>query len=511
MSEQAPTPVLLGDRFEHWARTIPDATAISFGDRTYTWAQWHERTRRLAGALRAEGIGHGDRVAFLDKNHIGCVEAVYAAASLGAANTIVNWRLADDELVYVLNDSGAEVLFVGAEVRPAVERIRERLTAARRVLTVGGPDDEYEPLLAAAQPVDRDPAVEPEQPCTVLYSSGTTGKPKGVQLSHQGLVAHTVAGNADFRFESGDINLVAMPLYHVGGSSYIHTGIHKGVPTILTRDADAKTLFAAINRGATHAFLVPAVVAGAFAAGEEAVATLGRLRYLGYGAAPMPYPLLRKALEAWPEMNFVHVYGMTEMGGVVTSLKPEAHRDTEHPERLKSAGTPIEGVRMRVVDPETGKDLPPGEPGELWFASDQLMAGYLNNQEATAEAVTTDGWYRSGDIGWVDEGGFVTISDRLKDMIITGGENVYSPEVENVIAGHDAVAEVAVIGVPDDRWGESVRAIVARNPGAELTEAGLIAWTRERLAHYKSPADVVFVDALPRNSTGKVLKRSLRE
>ncbi|WP_031465899.1 long-chain-fatty-acid--CoA ligase [Sciscionella sediminilitoris] len=508
---EAPAPVLIGDRLEHWARATPDEPAITFADQTWTWAGWHDRIRRLTGALRDKGIGRGDRIAFLDKNHIGCVEAVFAAAGLGAATAIVNWRLADEELVYVLNHAGPRLLFVGAELAPAIERIADRLTSVGERVVVGGAQDAYEPLLASAAPWDRDPEIGPDEVCTVLYSSGTTGKPKGVQLTHRGLVAHTISGNGDFKFERGDMNLVAMPLFHVGGSSYIQIGIHNGAPTYLTREADAATLFAAISAGATHAFLVPAIVAGAFAAGEQAVAVLGKLKYLGYGASPMPYPLLRKALAAWPEMKFIHVYGMTEMGGVVTSLKPEAHRDSAHPERLASAGTPIEGVRLRVVDPATGKDLPPREPGELWLASEQIMAGYLNDEQATAETITEDGWLRSGDIGWVDEDGFVTISDRLKDMIITGGENVYSPEVENAIAAHESVAEVAVIGVADERWGESVKAVVALKPGTDLGAEELIEWTRSRIAHYKSPRHVEFVEALPRNSTGKVLKRQLRK
>lgn len=510
MSE-APEPARLGDRLAHWAGTIPDAPAITFAGQTWSWSQWHERVRRLTGALREAGLERDQRIAFLDKNHIGCVEAVFAAAALGAANTIVNWRLADEELVYVLNHSRAWLVFVGAELLETIERIRPRLEHLERVLVVGGERDEYEPLLTAAQPADPDPEVGPDSVCTVLYSSGTTGKPKGVQLSHRALLAHTHAGSADFDFHDGDMSLVAMPLFHVGGSSYIQLGIHHGVPSYLCRDADAATMFAAIQAGATHAFLVPAVVAGAFAAGQQAIDVLGKLRYLGYGASPMPYPLLCQALEAWPEMNFVHVYGMTEMCGVVASLKPAAHRNPGRPERLASVGTPLEGVELRVVDPATGEEQPTGTAGELWLRGEQMMVGYLDDPRATAETITEDGWLRSGDIGWVDDGGFLTISDRLKDMIITGGENVYSPEVENVIAAHESVAEVAVIGVPDERWGESVRAVVALNEGDQLAEEELIEWTRSRIAHYKSPRSVRFVPALPRNTTGKVLKRELRE
>jgi acyl-CoA synthetase (AMP-forming)/AMP-acid ligase II len=213
-------------------------------------------------------------------------------------------------------------------------------------------------------------------------------------------------------------------------------------------------------------------------------------------------------LTAWPKLNLLQVYGQTEVAGVVTVLSPAAHRDESHPERLGSAGTPVPEAEMRVVDPSTGEDV---ESGELWFRTPQCMLGYLNRPEATAETIVDGGWLRTGDIGHVDDGGFVFISDRIKDMIITGGENVYSQEVERAIATHPAVAEVAVIGIPDDRWGESVKAVVALAPGASAQPDEIIAFTRERLAAYKCPRTVEIVDALPRNPNGKVLKRELRK
>jgi acyl-CoA synthetase (AMP-forming)/AMP-acid ligase II len=256
---------------------------------------------------------------------------------------------------------------------------------------------------------------------------------------------------------------------------------------------------------------VPAVVSTFLAGGEQVIGALGGLKYLAYGAAPMPVPLLRKALAAWPRVNFVQVYGQTEVAGVVTTLGPAAHRDESRPERLGSAGTLVPEAEMRVVDPATGEDIPAGESGELWFRSPQCMLGYLNRPEATEETVVEDGWLRTGDIGHVDDGGFVFISDRLKDMIITGGENVYSQEVEQAIAAHPAVVEVAVIGIPDDHWGESIKAVVALSPGATTHPDDIIAFTRERLARYKCPRTVDIIDALPRNPNGKVLKRDLRK
>jgi acyl-CoA synthetase (AMP-forming)/AMP-acid ligase II len=302
-----------------------------------------------------------------------------------------------------------------------------------------------------------------------------------------------------------------MPLFHVGGSCYAQVGIRGGARTILLREPTPAALFGAIADGATHTFIVPTVIHGVLAAGGQATAAFGGLKSISYGAAPMPMPMLRQALEAWPRSGLVQVYGMTELSGAVTLLTDEAHRDAAHPERLASGGLPLPGVEVRVVDPVTLEDVKPGAKGELWFRSAQAMRGYLNRPEASAEAKTADGWIRSGDIGRTDDGGFVYILDRVKDMIITGGENVYGPEVENVLNACPGVSEGVIIGVPDERWGEAVKAVVVLAPGAELSAAGVIDFCRARLAHYQCPTSVEFADDLPRSATGKVLKRTLRE
>ncbi|MGW4065726.1 acyl-CoA synthetase [Amycolatopsis sp. NPDC004747] len=494
---------LFGELLAHWAKERPTDTALVFGDRSWTWTEFDERVRRLSGALAAAGITRGDRVAFVDKNHPACLETTFAAAGLGAANAVVNWRLAGDELAYVLRDAGAKVVFVGAELRPALDAVRDRLPAVERVVVVGGDADEYEAFLTSAAPhagadVDEDDGV------LVMYTSGTTGFPKGAVLTHHGVLAHGFAAGTAFPIGPGDVNLVAMPLFHVGGSCYAVSGFLYGEPSYLTREPDAASLFAALRAGVTHAFLVPAVVAGIAQAGEAALQAFSRLKYLCYGASPMPLPLLRTVLAAWPDVKFAQVYGMTELSGAVTALDPEAHRDTSRPERLASAGTALSGVEIRIVDPVTGEDA---EAGEVWVRTEQRMAGYLGKPEATAETIV-DGWVRTGDVGRLDDGGFLFLEDRVKDMIITGGENVYSPEVERVVAEFPGVAEVAVIGIPDDRWGEQVKAFVA---GDQLDTEKIVEFCRERLAHYKCPRSVEVVDALPRNATGKILKRSLRE
>ncbi len=513
MTVTAPTPRFLHDRFAHWAQATPDGEAFTYLGRTWTWAESWTRVRRLAGALQRLGIGRGDVVSFLDKNHPACVELTQACSLLGAANAIINFRLAGDEIDYAVNDSGASVLVVGTELRPTIERIRDRLTHVAHIIEVtpdGADGDQYEALLAAADPVDQPEDVDPQDTVLVMYSSGTTGYPKGVMLSQHSMLAHTINAHDGWGFDEGDKNMVSMPLFHVGGSSYVLFGIHDGVPSVMTRDPDGASLAGAIMQGANRTFLVPAVLAQVLNSGPDAVALFGALKTYCYGASPMPLPLLRAALEAWPNTEFIQVYGLTEVCGVITHLMGPAHRDESHPERLVSAGVCIPGTEVRVVDPETLAPLPPGEHGELWFRTEQLMKGYLNKPEETAKVITEDGWFRTGDMGRVDAEGFVFVEDRLKDMIISGGENIYSPEIERVLAEHPAVMEVAIIGVPDDRWGESVKAVVSLKEDQHVSEADLIEYCQQHLAKFKCPRSVDFLPLLPRNPTGKILKRDLR-
>ncbi|MDN5892942.1 MAG: long-chain-fatty-acid--CoA ligase [Nocardioides sp.] len=511
---QPPEPRFLDDRAAWWAEHTPEAEAFTYGERVWNWAQWNDRVRRAAGGLKDLGIGRGDVVAFLDKNHPACVEISQAAGSIGAATAIINWRSAGDEVDYAVNDSGARVLFVGAELTPTINSIRESIANVEKIIEVtpeGADGDEYEAWLATSEPLGHQDDVEEEDVCLVMYSSGTTGRPKGVMLTHRNMVSHTLNAHDGWGFEPGDKSMVAMPLFHVGGSSYVLFGIHDGIPSVMTRDPDGASLAGAIMNGANRTFLVPAVLAQVLQAGPDAVKLFGALKTYTYGAAPMPPPLLRAAMQAWPDTDFIQVYGLTEVAGVATHLMPEAHRDPEHPERLLSAGQPVPGVEVKVVDPASLADLPVGEHGEIWLRTPQLMKGFLNKPEATAEVLVEDGWFRTGDMGRVDEEGFVFVQDRLKDLIISGGENIYSPEVERVLAEHPSVMEVAVIGVPDDTWGESVKAVVSLHPDSTATGAELIAWCKDSLASFKCPRSVDIIDELPRNPTGKILKRELRK
>ncbi len=511
MPAALPDAAYLTDFLAVRAEKTPQEKCWQFLDRTWTWAQAWADVRRFAAGLRAEGIIRGDRVAFLDKNNPAILEAVLGGCLIGSATAIVNWRLGGDELDYVINDSGARIAFVGYELVGDFDLVRDKLTTVERVIIVGGDNDEYEAWLAANEPVDRAAEVTPDDVCAVMYSSGTTGRPKGVMLTQHNIVQHTINSVGDVEYDAGDMMLVAMPMFHVGGTCYALSGPAHGIPAYIIREVDGALMAGGMMAGATHAFLVPAVVAALLQAGPEVMGLFGRLKAFCYGAAPMPLPLLRATLDAWPNTKFMQVYGMTEMAGVITLLDDAAHRDDDHPERLVSAGRCIPGAEIRIVDPATLADVEPGAAGEIWFRTEQATPGYLGKPEATSELLTADGWLRSGDIGRLDDGGFVFVEDRVKDMIISGGENIYSPEVERVLAEHPAIAELAVIGIPDEKWGETVLAVVALKPEHSATEAELIEFTRSRLSSYKCPRSIDIVEALPRNPSGKILKRELRK
>lgn len=500
--------MLLSGALARAAHERPDDNAVVFGDRRLTWSQWHERVRRLTGALAAAGIGRGDRVAVLDRNHVAVLDAILAAGALGAATVVPNWRLKDEELGYILADSSPRIVILGEAFGDREDLIRRATPSLERIVRLDGG---YESWLASAEPRDSSPEASPDDVALVIYTSGTTGPAKGAMFSHRGIAANAEVSAIMAGSQGGDRVLVSMPLFHVGGAATALASILGGVPLTILAEATPEALVEAIEAGCTRAFLVPAVLARMLHAGPRERQALASLSLLTYGGSPCPRPILEEALAAMPDTEFVQVYGMTELCGRVTALSDAAHRDLTHPERLAAAGQVIEGTDVRVVDPRTLRDVAPGGTGELWFRTPKRMIGYLGQPEATAQVIVEGGWVRTGDIGRIDEEGFIFIVDRLKDLIISGGENIFSPEVEAVIAEHPSVAEVAVIGMPDPAMGESVMAVVVAVPGATIDPAALMAYSRERLAGFKCPRAVEVVDALPRNASGKVLKRELRE
>jgi acyl-CoA synthetase (AMP-forming)/AMP-acid ligase II len=502
----------VAEAVRHWAWETPDREALACGAQRWTWRELQGRVARSAGGLLAAGLRRGDCFAFVDRNHPACCELMAAAAWSGTAAAIVNWRLAPPELVYVLNDCRARVLFAGAEMHETISKIRDQLPHLETIVRVDGEGDEYERWLGLQEVSTPMESGAADRTLLVLYTSGTTGFPKGAMLTHHSVGAHSAALSEALDLDRDSVMVSPLPQFHVGGSTCTWlAAAQQGARTIVVRDlVPAQVLDLLEREQATHTIVVPAVLGGLITVPDAAQRDLSRLRSLGYGSSPIPLPQLKRILQTFRSAGLCQVYGMTEMSGAVTALGPDDHRSPTRDERLTSAGRPLRGVDCAIVDPLTGRTMGPCQTGEVWVRSAQRMAGYWGKPELTAEAFSPDGWLRSGDAGFIDEDGYLYIRDRVKDMVITGGENVYPAEVERVAAAHPAVAEVAVIGVPDERWGESVKAVLVPKAGLTIDAAECIAFCRQYLAGYKCPQSVDVVAALPRNATGKILKRELR-
>ncbi len=498
-----------------WAATTPDAPMLTLGPVTRTWSEVYELATRVSRALTAVGVRRGDRVAFLDRNGLEYFEVFFGCALLGAVSVAVNWRLAPSEMAAILEDAGASVLFFGADYNAAVKELAPTVTSVQSWV----PLDEYpEWRDAGGARAAEDPGFEPgpDDVVTQLYTSGTTGLPKGAMISARNISCILTEADRVFHIGADTVSLVAMPLFHIGGTGWALSGMSRGGHSVILRDIDPATVLGLIeDHRITETFVVPAVLMVLLTAPELTTTDLSSLRTVFYGASPISEDVLVRSMAALG-CDFAQVYGLTETSGAITSLMPDDHDPTgPRSGLLRSAGRPFDHVELRIVDTESGAVLPPGEVGEVWTRSEQNMLGYWNRSTDTAAVLSDDGWFRTGDAGWIDSDGYLFLHDRIKDMIVSGGENVYPAEVENALLAHRAVTDAAVIGVPDDKWGETVKAIVVRSPGvsddSEALAADIMAATRTRLAHYKCPTSVDFVDSLPRNPSGKVLKRELRQ
>lgn len=487
--------------------------AVIDGDtgRVVTFAEHLDRVGRLASALRTElSVQPGDRVAVLGLNSLPFME-VWHAALLGAAViNPLNIRFSPDELAFVLADSGTRVCFVDGNFAPAIDQIREKVGLQTVVLWGEGDvphDVGYEKLLAAGTPtVPAEP--EEDDPAVLMYTGGTTGHPKGVVLDqraevlNQYHIAMALPWVRDWPF------LIQTPMFHGASMLGIMGAPGFGVPSVILPAFDAEKVMAAMERyqiGMT--VMVPTMINMVLQHSAFDPARLGSLRRLVYGAAPMPTALIEKVLGLFPELDLIQGYGMTEAAAILTILTRDDHR--RGGKLLSSAGRPVAGVELSIQD-EDGQPLGPGEVGEVCARAGNYMQEYWNRPDETEHAFDR-GWYHSGDMGYKDPDGYLFLVDRAKDMIVTGGENVYSAEVENVIAAHPDVAQVAVIGIPDEQWGEAVHAVVVPRPGSTPTAEEIIAHTRAAIAGYKVPKSVSFrEEPLPMSAAMKVLKRELR-
>jgi acyl-CoA synthetase (AMP-forming)/AMP-acid ligase II len=500
------TPPLL-ERLAELARTRPDHPALVGAARSLTFGELERRANQVANALRDAGVGEGGRVAYLDLNNPEFFEVMLGAVKIGAAIAPLNFRLTPGEMGRIVADAGAAVLVVGAPFVPAVDAIGAGAPTLTRVVQVG---DDYEAWVGAAGTDDPRRPSAPDDVVLQLYTSGTTGLPKGVMLTNDNCSA--LDGVADaWAVDEESVCLVAMPLFHIGGSGWANVGLARGATDILVPMVDPAALLDTIEKGGvTNAFLVPAVLQMMCAVPGADDRDYSTLRSIAYGASPITSSALTRALEVFRTPLF-QVYGLTETTGAITEL-PSGDHDPGGPRQhlMRSAGRPYPWVELKAVDPVTSADCGPGEVGEIWTRSVQNSPGYWNKPEDTAAAFDADGWLHTGDAGYLDEEGYVFLTDRIKDMIVTGAENVYPIEVENVLSGHPDVADVAVVGVPDEKWGETVKAFVVRREGSALTAEELVDWSRDRIAGFKRPRIVEFADELPRNPSGKLLKRLLR-
>ena len=491
----------LADVVTGHARTRPDGAAIIGPDgTTLTWRRLLRRAAQVANALVAAGVGHGDRVGHLDRNDPTFFEVAVGCNLVGAVVVGMNWRLSPRELGQIADNAELSLLVAGEEF---LEQVPAELGASGRLVASGAA---YEAWIGR-ESIEPPPAqVSADDVVYQLYSSGTTGQPKGALITSANLSWTMRAASVIYGMDETSVNLLVSPLFHIGGAGYGLTAIGLGATTIVARDLAPTNLIGLVSAyGVTHSFLVPSLVQMLIDAPEVTGSDLSTLRVIAYGGAPMSEPLLRRAM-ATLGCEFVGVYGSTETSGTVIFLAARDHV----PALMRSIGKPLDWVEVRVVDPATGADSVGEAVGELWVRSPVVIGGYWRQPEATRSALVEGGWLRTGDAVYRNADGFFFLHDRIKDMVISGGENVYPAEVENVLADHPGVAQVAVIGVPDARWGETVKAVVVPRDGALLEEQEVITFCRERLAHYKCPTSVQVVGDLPRNASGKVLKKDLR-
>ncbi|MFC4294780.1 fatty acid--CoA ligase [Novosphingobium tardum] len=501
--------VSFDDFITHWARERPDATVLQESGRQLSFAGLEKFSRQTAAALNSAGVAKGDRIAWFGKNSDLYFQLLFSAGRAGIVTVPVGWRLAPMEAEFIFRDTEAKLIFAGDEFVDSAREIAARLPNKPRVVSASEARDWF---AGTPEPEEYTPA-GPDDAVLQLYTSGTTGNPKGAVLSSRNLFGLRAAGAnsglAWSMYDDDEAILVCMPCAHIGGTGLGVMALGAGVRGIVQSEFSAEGVFEALRQGITRFFIVPAALQMVIQHSEAANADFSRLRFVMYGAAPIPLELLRQAVETIPNAGFVQCYGMTETTGTIAALPPEDH-DLNGNERMRSAGKALPGVEIRIIG-DDGNELPLGQVGEVATRSSNNMLEYWKLPDATAKTVTPDGWVRTGDAAYMDADGYVYIQDRIKDMIITGAENVYPAEVESAIYGHPDVAEVAVIGVPDAKWGEAVKACVVPKPGHAVDPASVIAWTRERIAGFKVPKSIDVIDALPRNPTGKIMRRSLRE
>jgi len=507
----------VGTLFTKTARSFPENLAIIFGDDEWTYQQANERINRLANGLKGLGMEKGSNVAILLHNCPEFLEALYACFKAGLGAVPINFRLHPKECSFIIDNSEALAVILGDDFRDSLYALKEEMPRVNHYLCIAESLPgmlPYESLLKDQSPIFQDEQVERDHLAWIFYTSGTTGRPKGAMLTHHNLMVMTMNFFADLcPLGPEDAILHAAPLSH-GSGLYSLPNVAKGASNVILRSKtfDPRIVFETLQRRkVTNIFMAPAMIKRLISSPEIDRYDLSSLKCIHYGGAPIYVEDLKLSVRKLGQM-FVQLFGQAEAPMTISYLRKEEHLlegTEEQMKRLTSAGIPRTDVEVKIVD-DQDRDLAPGRMGEIVVRGEVVMKGYWRNPTATAETLR-GGWLHTGDLGIMDEKGYVYILDRAKDMIISGGENIYSREIEDVILRHPAVHEVAVIGVPDEKWGESVKAFVALQEGQKTTEEEIINFCKDHLASYKKPKSVEFIQAIPKNPYGKVLKRELRE
>ncbi|PZC47891.1 MAG: long-chain acyl-CoA synthetase [Chloroflexi bacterium] len=501
---------------------VPDREAIVFDDRRFTYEALSERVRRLANALAELGVQPGDRVATMQVNCNQLMETYFATAMLDALYVPLNYRARAEELTNMLQDSGPKVILAGQRYVPLVKEALGAASDIQRLVAFDAntaPDGwlAYEDLLAQASDDEQFPAADDDDVTVLMYTAGTTGVPRAVMLTHESFASYILENVSPADPDIEERNILTVPLYHIAGMQAALSAVYGGRTLIVQRQFEPVEWMRLVERErASRAMMVPTMLKHLMEAAEFGNHDLSSLEVITYGAAPMPLEVIKRAIGAFPGVRFINAFGQTETASTITMLPPEDHVLDGSPEeierklgRLASIGKPLGDIEIRIVD-EDGADVPVGEMGEIVAKGPRLMKGYWNMEEATRQAMH-GGWLHTGDLGYWDEDGYIFLAGRAKDMIKRGGEAISPEEVEQVLMAHPGVDEAAIIGVPDEEWGERVRAIVVAKDGAAPTAKELTDHCHERLASFKRPESVIFVTELPRNPLGKILKRVLRE
>ncbi|HEA66488.1 MAG TPA: long-chain-fatty-acid--CoA ligase [Desulfobacterales bacterium] len=500
----------------------PDRQFIVFEGNRWSFAQFNGRVNRLANAFREFGFRKGDRIGMLHVNCPQYVEAYFAAAKIGAIFVPLNFRAKSDELSYMIGNAGANSLLVGARYFNMVKEMLPALPSVKTCICVDERQNGayfYEDLIDSASSGEVSGDIDDEDITILMYTAGTTGRPKGVPLRHSGFVSYILENVEPASPEIEERNLLTVPLYHVAGMQAILGAVYGGRTLILMRQFEVKAWLQTVqDEQATRAMLVPIMMKWVIDDPDFHDFDLSSLSVITYGAAPMPFHVIRKAIAEMPGVRFINAFGQTETASTITTLGPEDHiiegTDAEKEKKLKrltsSIGRPLADVEVKIVD-DKGDALHPNQIGEIYAKGPRTMKGYWGDEEKSAQVITGDGWLKTGDKGWMDEDGYIYLAGRSDDMIIRGGENISPEEVENALHSHPKIDEAAVIGVPDPDWGQEPRAIVVVKNGEETSEEEIMAHCRSKLAGFKRPRSVLFIDSLPRNPMGKVLKKELRE